>query len=225
MSKIIEFENVTKEYKSGNKIIKPVDNVTLSISDSGGLITIAGPSGSGKTTLLNLIGTLDKPDKGKVLIEGIDVTTLGDKRLTDLRKKKIGFIFQTYNLIPNLTALENVMLPMEFISTNKKDTENKAIKLLEEVKMSHRANHFPNKLSGGESQRVAIARALANDPEIVLADEPTGNLDTTTGKEIVSLLKKLAHEKKKTIIIVTHDERIVKIADVRYKIRDGRITK
>ncbi len=225
MNKIIELKNATKEYKSGDRIIKAVDNVSLSISDSGKLITIAGPSGCGKTTFLNLIGTLDKPDKGKVLIEGVDVTKLDDKKFTELRKKKIGFIFQTYNLIPNLTALENVMLPMEFIGVNKKDAENKAMKLLEEVKMSHRANHFPTKLSGGEQQRVAIARALANNPDIVLADEPTGNLDTTTGKEIVGLLKKLAHGKKKTIIIVTHDERIVKIADVNYKIRDGRITK
>lgn len=223
MNKIIELKNVTKQYKSGDRIIKVIDGVDLSISDSDNIIVIAGPSGSGKTTLLNLIGALDKPTSGQVLIEGTDITKLDDKKLTLLRKKKIGFIFQTYNLIPNLTALENVILPMEFANIDTKKAKEEATNLLEEVKMNYRAEHFPNKLSGGESQRVAIARALANDPDIILADEPTGNLDSAIGKEIVNLLKKLAHEKKKTIIIVTHDEGIVNVADVKFHIKDGKV--
>ncbi|MCH8986675.1 ABC transporter ATP-binding protein [Patescibacteria group bacterium] len=224
MNKLIELKNVSKVFKQGDIEIRAVDDTTWSIEDSGKLIAIIGPSGSGKTTLLNLLGALDLPDTGELIIEGKNVSRFSEKELTEYRKRKIGFVFQTYNLIPNLSALENVMLPMEFTGTPNQKARKRAEELLQEVKMNHRKDHRPSKLSGGEQQRVAIARALANNPDIVLADEPTGNLDSKTGREIINLLKNLAHTKNKTVIVVTHDEGIVDTADEKYILRDGKIT-
>ena len=224
MNKLIELKNVSKVFKQGDIEIRAVDDTTWSIEDSGKLIAIIGPSGSGKTTLLNLLGALDLPDTGELIIEGKNVSRFSEKELTEYRKRKIGFVFQTYNLIPNLSALENVMLPMEFTGTPNQKARKRAEELLQEVKMNHRKDHRPSKLSGGEQQRVAIARALANNPDIVLADEPTGNLDSKTGREIINLLKNLAHTKNKTVIVVTHDEGIVDTADEKYILRNGKIT-
>lgn len=223
MNKLIELKNVSKIYRQGETEIRAVDDITWSITDSGKLIAIIGPSGSGKTTLLNLLGALDVPTKGELLIEGKNVSHFSEQELTSYRARKIGFVFQTYNLIPNLNALENVMLPMEFTRAHKEDSQKKAEKLLQEVRMDNRKLHKPAKLSGGEQQRVAIARSLANDPDIILADEPTGNLDSKTGREIVELLKNLAHTKNKTVIVVTHDTSIVELADEKYSFRDGKI--
>ncbi len=223
MNSIIDVRDVTKEYVSGDGKAKVLDGITFSVSQRGKFITIAGSSGSGKTTLLSMIGALDKPTSGQIFIEGTDVTTLGERHLTMLRRKKIGFVFQSFNLLPNLTALENVMLPMEYSHADAGVSKSRAENLLKDVKMVHKAGQFPSKLSGGESQRVAIARALANDPDIILADEPTGNLDSATGKEIVNLLKDLAHEKNKTVIVVTHDEGIMNLSDIRFHIKDGKI--
>lgn len=223
MNKLIELKKVSKIYRQGEVEIRAVDDLTWSITDSGKLIAIVGPSGSGKTTLLNLLGALDVPTTGELLIEGRDVSRFSEGELTSYRARKIGFVFQTYNLIPNLTALENVMLAMEFTNTHSAEAQKRAERLLEEVKISHRKDHKPTKLSGGEQQRVAIARSLANDPDIILADEPTGNLDSRTGREIVGLLKNLAHAKNKTVIVVTHDTSIVELADEKYSFRDGKI--
>lgn len=223
MNKLIELKNVSKIYHQADTEIRAVDDITWSVTDSGKLIAIIGPSGSGKTTLLNLLGALDIPTKGELRIEGKDVSYFSEEELTSYRARKIGFVFQTYNLIPNLNALENVMLPMEFTHTHKEDAQKKAEQLLQEVKMGHRTYHKPAKLSGGEQQRVAIARSLANDPDIILADEPTGNLDSKTGREIVELLKNLTHTKNKTVIVVTHDSGIVELADEKYTLRDGKI--
>ena len=220
---LIELKNVTKVFKQGTNEIRAVDGLTWGIDDSGKLVAIVGPSGSGKTTLLNLLGALDLPDRGEVINQGKNISRYSEKELTEYRKRKIGFVFQSYNLIPNLTALENVMLPMEFLGLPINQAQKRADELLKELKIHHRKNHKPAKLSGGEQQRVAIARALANDPEIILADEPTGNLDSETGREIIQLLKNLAHTKNKTVIVVTHDERISEIANEKFILRDGKI--
>lgn len=224
MNNIVDIRNLTKEYVSGDGKAKVLDGIAFSISRGGKFITIAGSSGSGKTTLLSMIGALDKPTSGQIFIEGTDVTRLGERQLTMLRRKKIGFVFQSFNLLPNLTALENVTLPMEYNHADAVASKSRAESLLKDVKMIHKAGQFPGKLSGGESQRVAIARALANDPDIILADEPTGNLDSATGKEIVGLLKSLAHEKNKTVIVVTHDEGIMNLSDIKFHIKDGKIS-
>ncbi|MFZ3077381.1 MAG: ABC transporter ATP-binding protein [Candidatus Aenigmatarchaeota archaeon] len=225
MDNIIDVRDVTKEYVSGDGKAKVLDGITFSVPRSGKFITIAGSSGSGKTTLLSMIGALDKPTSGQIFIEGTDVTKMGERQLTMLRRKKMGFVFQTFNLLSNLTALENVMLPMEYNHADAGASKSRAENLLKDVKMIHKAAQFPSKLSGGESQRVAIARALANDPDIILADEPTGNLDSATGREIISLLKNLAHEKNKTVIVVTHDEGIMNLSDIKFHIKDGKIAK
>ena len=203
--------------------MKALDDVTWNLANSGKLVALVGPSGSGKTTLLNLIGALDVPTRGQVIVEGSDLGRLTEQELTAYRREKVGFVFQSYNLIPNLSVVENVMLPMEFTQTPKVLAQSRALALLSEVSLEHRQNHKPSALSGGEQQRVAVARALANDPDIVLADEPTGNLDSQTGREIIRLLKELAHTKTKTVIVVTHDEGIVELADERSSLRDGKI--
>jgi ABC-type lipoprotein export system ATPase subunit len=187
------------------------------------MAAIIGPSGSGKSTLLNLLGALDHPTTGKVIVAGTDLGTLPEAQLTAYRRRTVGFVFQDYGLIPNLTALENVMLPMEFARLSVAESKQRARRLLEAVGLGHRTSHRPSRLSGGEQQRVAIARALANDPAIVLADEPTGNLDTATGREIVELLRRLVKERGKTAIVVTHDAQIADAADLRFHIQDGRI--
>ena len=215
-------EKVTKEYRLGNNVVKALNGMDLVIP-SGVMAAIIGPSGSGKTTLLNVLGALDRPTSGKVSIVGTDMGGLSEAELTAYRRKIVGFVFQDYGLIPNLTALENVMLPMEFARLPRAEAKERARSLLEAVGLAHRVAHRPNRLSGGEQQRVAITRAMANDPAIILADEPTGNLDTKTGNEIIGLMRDLVKERKKTAIIVTHDEAIASSADLQLHIQDGRI--
>ncbi len=221
---MIKLENVYKIYKLGRTEVVALRGVNLEIN-RGDYISIMGPSGSGKSTLMNIIGCLDRPTKGRVYIDGEDVSKLSDKELAKIRLKKIGFVFQQFNLIPTLTALENVALPMWFAGVERKKRIKRAKELLKIVGLEGREHHKPRELSGGEQQRVAIARALANDPEVILADEPTGNLDTKTGTRIIDILEKLNKLEGKTLIIVTHDQEIGKRAKIRLKIKDGMITK
>jgi len=220
---MIELINVTKVYKTGRFEVIALNNVSMKIED-GEFIAIMGPSGSGKTTLLNLIGCLDKPTKGKIMIDGIDTSQLTDKQLTELRRDKIGFIFQQYYLIPTLTALENVELPMIFKGIPRSERIRRAKELLSLVGLEREMNRMPNELSGGQQQRVAIARALANDPSILLCDEPTGNLDRKSGKVVMDLIKKLNEERGVTVVLVTHDAEVARYAERVVKIVDGRIT-
>ncbi|MEM2018091.1 MAG: ABC transporter ATP-binding protein [Candidatus Pacearchaeota archaeon] len=220
---IVKLDKVCKTYELGKVKVPAVREVSLEIEE-GDFIAIMGPSGSGKSTLMNLIGALDVPTAGKIFFKDKNIASISESALAKLRGKKIGFIFQQFNLIPTLTAKENVMLPMIFQGIPAEEREKKAENLLEKVGLSKRANHKPKELSGGEQQRVAIARALANDPEIILADEPTGNLDSKTGKEILEILKKLNKEGK-TIIIVTHDSNIAKSAKKIIYIKDGKVVK
>lgn len=219
---VVETVNLCKVYRMGLTEIHALRNVNLKVY-RGEMLAVVGPSGSGKTTLLNLIGTLDKPTSGKIYIDGEDITTKSEKELTLLRRKKIGFVFQFYNLIPVLTAYENVELPLLISGVPKKEREERVKRLLEMVGLGDRMNHRPDELSGGEQQRVAIARALVNNPSIILADEPTGDLDTETGLMVVQLMKKLAKEENSTVIMVTHDPQISEIADRIIYLRDGQI--
>ena len=220
MDNVIELRDVCKFYGSGEAQVKAVCDVNLKIKKEES-VAIMGPSGSGKSTMLHLIGCLDRPTKGKVFIDGIDVSNLNDNKLATIRREKIGFIFQFFNLVPTFTALGNVELPMIFAKT--KNRKEKAKKLLRLVGLEHRSNHHPSQLSGGEVQRVAIARALANDPKIILADEPTGNLDSKSGKEIMELLVKLNKETGTTLLIITHDSSIAKYAKKLIKLKDGKV--
>jgi putative ABC transport system ATP-binding protein len=217
---LIRVENVVKEYKMGNNIVRALRGISVEVK-RGEYISIMGPSGSGKSTLFNMIGALDKPTDGKVFIEGQDMSELDPFELAWLRCHKIGYIFQTFNLIPVMTALENVTLPMIFAGMSRKEREEKGKMLLEMVGLGHRIHHKPYELSGGQQQRVAIARALANDPAIILADEPTGNLDLKTGREIITLMKRLNEERGTTIISATHDLKMIDVSDRIIFIRDG----
>jgi len=217
---MIELINVTNVYKIGVHEVVALKNVNLKV-ESGEFIVIMGPSGSGKSTLLYLIGCLDKPTRGKVLIEGLDISKLSERQLTELRRDKIGFIFQQYYLIPTLTALENVELPMVFKGLPKAKRERRAEELLEMVGLKEKKDRKPNELSGGEQQRVAIARALANNPDILLCDEPTGNLDTKSGKIVMDIIKRLNVEEGVTVVLVTHNPFLCDYADRVIKIRDG----
>lgn len=219
---IIELKNVHKHYQMGNNLVKAVDGINLKIKE-GEFIAVMGPSGSGKSTSMNLIGSLDVPTKGEIYLDGENISHLSESDLAGLRGNKIGFIFQQFNLIPNLTVKENVMLPMDFQGIPKKEREEIAEDILAKVNLEERMDFYPNQLSGGQQQRVAIARALANDPEVILADEPTGNLDTKTGEKVMDFLKALNKEGK-TIIMVSHDPELSKEhADIVYWIRDGKI--
>jgi putative ABC transport system ATP-binding protein len=221
---IIKLKNVSKYYHMGDNIVKAVDGVDLSIKE-GDFVAVMGPSGSGKSTCMNLIGNLDIPTKGALFLEGEDVSYLSESDHAELRGNKIGFIFQQFNLIPNLTVLENVMLPMDFQGIPQSEMQEIAEEILGKVNLSDRMNFYPNQLSGGQQQRVAIARALANDPEVILADEPTGNLDTKTGEKVMDFLEAL-HKEGKTIIMVTHDPDLAKAhADIVYWLKDGKIQK
>ncbi|MHA1832789.1 MAG: ABC transporter ATP-binding protein [Candidatus Baldrarchaeia archaeon] len=219
---VVETVDLCKVYRMGLTEIHALKNVNLKVYRRE-MVAIVGPSGSGKTTLLNLIGTLDKPTSGKIYIDGEDITTKSEKELTLLRRRKIGFVFQFYNLIPVLTAYENVELPLLISGVPKKEREKRVRRLLEMVGLEDRMNHRPDELSGGEQQRVAIARALVNNPSIILADEPTGDLDTETGLMVVQLMRKLAKEENLTVIMVTHDPQISEIADRIIYLRDGKI--
>jgi len=222
METIIKLENVWKVYYLGKVEVWALRGISLEIK-KGTFLSIIGPSGSGKSTLLNIIGCLDFPTKGKVFLDGRDIQKLSSDELSRIRGKKIGFIFQQFNLLPNLTAIENVALPMIFQGVKEKERLKRARELLELVGLKERISHRPQELSGGEQQRVAIARALANDPEIVIADEPTGNLDSKSGEKIMEILKKLHKEQKRTILVVTHDPQIASYSEEILKIKDGKI--
>lgn len=217
---MIELREVSKTVKSGDQPLTILHPLTLDIP-GGQFIAIVGPSGSGKSTLLGLIAGLDAPTSGAVLIDGVDITRLDEDALARLRGEKIGFVFQFFHLIPSLTAYENIAVPMEIAGTP--DVRRRTDTLLQEVGLTGRAHHYPSQLSGGEQQRVALARALANAPAIVLADEPTGNLDTATGRHILELLREIHHARGTTIILVTHDAELAAIADSRLVLRDGRV--
>jgi len=221
---VIKLENVWKIYQLGEIELPVLSGVSLEVK-LGSFVTIMGPSGSGKSTLMYLIGLLDVPTKGKVYLDGKDVSNFSEDALSQIRGKKIGFVFQQFNLLQSLSALENVMMPMIFQGVPEGERKERAKKFLNLFDMDKRANHRPTELSGGEQQRVAIARSLANDPEIVIADEPTGNLDSGTGKIIMEALKKLHQEQKKTIIVVTHDPNIASYSEEIVNIRDGQIIK
>jgi putative ABC transport system ATP-binding protein len=219
---IVRVSKVTKTFQLGKVEVKALQGVDLEIA-AGEYLSIMGPSGSGKTTLFNMIGGLDKPTSGKVFIDEVDIAQLDAYELAWLRCRKIGYIFQTFNIIQVMTALENVTLPMIFGGMNNDAAVEKGIELLELVGLGDRFRHKPFELSGGQQQRVAAARALANDPAIILADEPTGNLDLTTGEEIITLLKQLSKERDVTIISATHDIKMLNVSDRVVWIRDGRI--
>ncbi len=222
MATTVEVREVKKSYRMGEILVPALQGVSLSV-EAGELLTIFGPSGSGKSTLLHLMGCLDRPDEGEILIDGIDVLALGDQKLAEIRLTKIGFVFQFFNLLPRLTALRNVELPLTIGGISENESSTRAKEMLKIVGLEGRMSHRPPELSGGEQQRVALARALANDPKIVLADEPTGNLDTKTGWEIVQLIKRLNTEKDQTFVIVTHDPHIAEAADRIIQLKDGRI--
>lgn len=219
---IIKVENVTKIYKFGEHELKVLDNITVSIV-KGEFVCIMGPSGSGKSTFMNIIGCLDTPTSGKYLFDGVDVSTFGADELAEIRNKKIGFVFQQFNLLPRATALENVELPLIYAGVESKERKEKAKNVLTKVGLGDRVNHYPKHLSGGQQQRVAIARALINNPSIILADEPTGNLDSKSSMEIMEILKRLNDEQKLTTIIVTHEPDIASFGKRQIRFLDGRI--
>jgi ABC-type lipoprotein export system ATPase subunit len=217
---VVNLNALSKYYPRGSEMVKALDGVDLRI-DGPCMVAILGPSGSGKSTLLHMIGAMDRPTRGEVIVAGQALNGLPEKALTRFRRQTVGFVFQTFNLIPNLTALENVMLPMEFNRIPKEERLSRAKSLLGRVELQHRLNHRPGELSGGEQQRVAIARALANDPPLILADEPTGNLDTESGQKIYELLKEISSER--TVLVVTHAEPLAQMANRVLHIRDGKI--
>jgi putative ABC transport system ATP-binding protein len=217
---VIELRGVSRSVPSGSGILTILHPTDL-VVPAGRVVTIVGASGSGKSTLLGLIAGLDAPSSGSIFIDGVDITTLSEDALARLRGSKIGFVFQSFHLLPSLTALENVLVPIEIAGGA--DPLRRARALLAEVGLSDRGHHYPSQLSGGEQQRVAIARALANDPAILLADEPTGNLDSTTGKQVIDLLLEIHTSRRTTLVVVTHDPEIAAIADTTVSLRDGRI--
>ncbi len=219
---MIECAGITKSYRAGNSKVDAVSNVSLKIEQPG-FFAIVGPSGAGKTTLLNILSGMDQPDQGKVFLKGKDLWALRGGKRERLINTSVGFVFQFYHLMGDLTALENVMLPAR-IYQNKRTCvlRKKALELLSEMKIENRAGHLPNELSGGERQRVAIARSLMNDPEIIFGDEPTGNLDSITGSVICEFLNRMAREHHKTVLIVTHDDKITQYADRTWVLKDGK---
>lgn len=216
-------KDVTKQFKQGDETVTALNKLSFTVSD-GEFVSIVGKSGAGKSTLLGVLGALDTPTKGSIAIDETDIAKLSDHKLISYRNTSIGFVFQSYNLIPNLTAIENVMLPMEFANVPLHARRNRAVQLLEEVGITDgREQRKPGKLSGGEQQRVSIARALANKPKLILADEPTGNLDSENGKMIFDLLHKLSRSEKTTVIVVTHDLDIAGKTDRTFTLSDGKL--
>jgi putative ABC transport system ATP-binding protein len=220
----VQVANLEKTYRLGSVTVNALRGVNLTLYEAE-FVVVTGPSGSGKTTLLNIIGTLDKPSAGTVAIDGENITNLKDGQLTKLRRHKIGFVFQFHNLIPVLTALENVELPLLTAGMKPKAAKERAALMLERVGLKERFSHLPDELSGGEQQRVAIARALANHPKIILADEPTGDLDTKTGTEIVQIMYEAAKRENASVLVVTHDPVVADRAEKLFEMRDGVITK
>jgi putative ABC transport system ATP-binding protein len=219
---VVAIKDVYKEYRLGKTVVKALQGISLTVEE-GEFVAVCGPSGSGKTTLLNIIGCLDKPTNGKVKIINQEVELLSDSKLSELRNKNIGFIFQTFNLIPVLTAYENVEYPLWILGKCKKERKEIVLKMLEAVGLSEYKNHKPDELSGGQRQRVAIARALVTMPKLVLADEPTANLDSHTGMTILELMQKMNKEFSSTFIFSTHDIRVMKYAEKIYHLQDGKI--
>lgn len=218
---LIQLRGVSKTYRKGGETIDAVAAIDLSVEERG-MVAVVGPSGSGKSTLLHIVGAMDRPTQGEIIVAGQAVNRLSQAELTRFRRQTVGFVFQTFNLIPNLTALENVALPMEFNGVPKATRLARAKSLLERFQLGHRLKHRPRELSGGEMQRVAIARAVANEPRLVLADEPTGNLDSASGQIIYGLLREISRER--TVIVVTHAENLARLADRVIHIRDGRLS-
>ncbi len=219
---VAELDKITKTYKLGDVVITALSDVNFSMQE-GDFVVLAGPSGSGKSTILHLLGCIDKPDKGRVMVDNIDTTEMSLEALTTLRQEKIGFIFQSFNLIPVLTAYENVELPLLFAGMKSLEINYRVIDVLRKVGLHDRINHYPAKMSGGQQQRVAIARALASRPSLILADEPTANLDSETGTDILNLLLDLNREEKVSVLISTHDPIIMEQADKIIHIKDGKI--
>jgi len=222
MDKIIEIKGIVKNYQVGTVIVRALRSVSLDIRRNE-YVAIMGPSGSGKSTLMNILGCLDTPTKGEYILNGTDVSKMADDRLAEIRNKEIGFVFQTFNLLPRYTALENVTLPLIYAGVPRHEREDHAVKTLDLVGLGDRMTHKPNELSGGQRQRVAIARALINNPSIILADEPTGNLDSKTSRDIMALLDKI-HEDGNTVIVVTHEEDIARHAHRIIKLMDGEVS-
>jgi putative ABC transport system ATP-binding protein len=219
---IIKLEDVWKIYQMGDVEVQALRGLALEVRE-GEFLAIQGPSGSGKSTAMNMIGCLDIPTKGKIFLDGHDISKMSESDLAQIRGRKIGFVFQKFNLINTLTALQNVMLPMMFQDVSPEERKKKAVKLLNLVDLGDRMDHKPGELSGGQQQRVAIARALANDPAVILADEPTGNLDSHTGDNVMSFLKKLNKEEGRTIVMVTHDEDMARNAQRIEYLKDGAV--
>lgn len=221
---IVEVKNLTKVFGTGHTAVKAVDNISLKI-EAGDIVLVMGPSGSGKTTLISMIGTLLRPTEGQVFIEGDKTADLTDSKLADLRLHKLGFMFQSFNLLSALTAEQNVIVPLTIAGSSKHKSKEKARLLLTKLYLDKRLNNLPKNLSGGEKQRVAVARALANEPKLILADEPTANLDSKTGYEVMQLLCNTACEEKRAVIIVSHDVRLKEFAKRVITIEDGKLTK
>ena len=222
MTEIIRAEGLVKEYIQGGRPVRALDGVDLTVEE-GEFLAIMGPSGSGKSTLLHILGALDRPTEGRILIRGVDLSKLSDVELAELRNREIGFVFQFFNLIPRMDALSNVELPLAIAGVPREERRRRAMELLKLVGLEDRMTHKPSELSGGEQQRVAIARALANDPSIILCDEPTGNLDSKTGEEVIRLMKELNLKGGKTFIIVTHDPAVAQMTERILYLHDGRI--
>ncbi|OIN60097.1 ABC transporter ATP-binding protein [Arsenicibacter rosenii] len=218
---IIETHNIARRYIMGSEIVDALKSITISVK-KGEYVAFMGPSGSGKSTLMNIVGCLDTPTSGQYILNGQDVSNMGENALAEVRNKEIGFVFQTFNLLPRQSSLENVALPLIYAGYSKADRTEKAMQALKNVGLENRAHHKPNELSGGQRQRVAVARALVNDPSILLADEPTGNLDTKTSYEIMDLFDQI-HSKGNTVIMVTHEEDIAEYAHRIIRLRDGLI--
>lgn len=221
MSKVIEIRNITRDFPLGSEIVKVLKGIDLDI-DRGEYVALMGPSGSGKSTLMNLLGCLDTPTSGSYILNGEDVSKMSDDELAEIRNKEIGFVFQTFNLLPRTTALDNVALPMVYAGFSKSDRTKRAEEVLKNVGLADRMDHKPNQLSGGQRQRVAVGRALVNNPSIILADEPTGNLDSVTSVEIMKLFDKI-HAEGNTVILVTHEEEIARHAHRIVRLKDGMV--
>jgi putative ABC transport system ATP-binding protein len=223
MSAAIRAVGLTRTFEVGETTVEALRSINLTV-DRGQFVALVGPSGSGKSTLLNLVGGLDRPTSGQLWIDGVELSASKEKALTEHRRRRVGFVFQSFNLLPRLTAVENVALPLMFVGVAQSERLDRAVELLAQVGLSDRLDHRPTQLSGGEQQRVAIARALVNHPAIILADEPTGNIDTATGAEIMALLRRLNREQGVTLLLVTHDPEAASFADRIIQLRDGKIT-